>query len=79
MHAHAAREHVGSFSGENWTLRRMRVVVRKRADSLKPPQERGLLGRSHADEGAPPKSIRTNTSRRMKVGGEPVSRSAAHL
>ena len=61
-HAHTAREHVDSFS----TLSRMRVVVRKRADLLKPPQERGLLGLSHADEAAPTSSIRSNTSRRMK-------------
>ena len=60
-------------------LRRMRVAVRKGADSLKPPQEQGLLGRSNVDEAAPTKSIRSNTSRRMKVLGEPISRSAAHL
>ena len=54
-------------------------AVRKGADSLKPPQERGLLGRSHADEVAPTDSIRFNTSRRMKVSGDTVSRSAVHL
>ena len=31
----------------------MWVAVRKGADSPNPPQERGLLGRSHADEAAP--------------------------
>ena len=64
---------------ENWTLRWMLVEVRKGADSPKPPQERGLKDRSHAAEAAPTKSIRSNTSRRIKVWGEPVSRSAAHL
>ena len=44
-----------------------------------PPQERGLLGRSHADEAAPTDSIRSNTSRRMNVWGEPVSSSAVHM
>ena len=66
-HVHAAREHVGLFSRENWMLRRMRVAVRKGADSPKPPQERELLGRSDADKAAPASSIRSNTSRQMKV------------
>ena len=48
MQAHTAREHVGSLSRKNWTLRRMLVEVRKGADSPKPPQERGLQGLSHA-------------------------------
>ena len=66
-HAHSAREHVGSFFRKKWTLRRMRVAVRKGADSPKPPQERELLGRSDADKAAPTSSIRSNTSRQMKV------------
>ena len=66
-HAHTAREHVGSFSRENWTLRRMQVAVRKGADSPKLPQERGLLGRSHADKATPTNIIRSSTSRRMQV------------
>ena len=77
--AHTAREHVGSLSRKNWTLRWMLVEVRKGADSPKPPQERGLQGRSHTTEAAPTKSRRSNTSRRMNVWGEPVSRSATHL
>ena len=55
------------------------VEVRKGADSPKPPQERGLQRRSYAAESAPTKSVRSNTSRRMKVLGDPVSRSATHL
>ena len=51
--AHTAREHVGSLSWKDWTFRRMLVEVRKGADSPKPPQERGLQGRSHAAEAAP--------------------------
>ena len=58
---------LGSFSRKNWTLRWMRVAVRKGADSPKLPQERGLLGLSHADEAAPTSSIRSNTSRRRTV------------
>ena len=69
MQAHTAREHVGSLSRKNWTLRRMLVEVRKGADSPKPPQERGLQGLSHAAEAAPTKVIRSNTSRRMKAWG----------
>ena len=42
-------------------------------------QEQGLLERSHADEAATTDSIRSNTSRRMKGWGEPVSRRAVHL
>ena len=64
---HTAREHVGSLSRKNWTLRRMLVEVRKGADSPKPPQERGLQGRSHAAEAALTKSMRSNTPRRMKL------------
>ena len=60
------REHVGSFSRKNWTLRRMQVAVRIGEDSPKPPQKRGLLGRSHADKAAATKAIRPNTSRQMK-------------
>ena len=67
MQAHTAKEHVGSLSHKNWTLRRMLVEVRKGADSPKTLQERGLQGRSHAAEAAPTKSIRSNTSRWMKV------------
>ena len=55
------------------------VEVRKGADSPKPPQERRLQGRSHAAETVATRSIRSNTSRRMKVWGEPVSRRATHL
>ena len=76
--AHTVSKHVGSLSRKNWTLRRMLVDVRKEADSSNPPQEPGLQGRSHATEAAPTKSIRSNTSRRMKVRVEPVSRSATH-
>ena len=47
----------------------MLVEVRKGANSPKPPQERGLPGRSHAAEAAFTKRIRSNTSRRMKVCG----------
>ena len=64
---HAAREHVGSLLRKNWTLRRMLVEVHKGAYSPKSPQERGLQGRSHAAEAVATKSIRSNTSRRMKV------------
>ena len=76
---HTAREHVGSLSRKNWTLRRMLAKVRKGADSPKPPQQRGLQGHSHTAESALTKSIRSNTSRRMKVWGKPVSGSATHL
>ena len=55
--AHTAREHVGSMSRKNGTLRRILVEVRKGADSPKPPQERGLQGRSYAAEAAHTKSI----------------------
>ena len=68
--AHTAREHVRSLSRKNRTLMRILVEVRKGADSPKPPQERGLQGHSHAAEAAPTKSIRSNTTRRMKVLGE---------
>ena len=74
-----AREHVGSLSGKNWTLKRTLIKFRKRADSPKLPQERGLQGRSHAAEVAPTKGIRSNSSCRTKVMGEPVSKSATHL
>ena len=66
-HVHTAREHVGSFSRENWALRWMRFALRKWAHSPKPPPERELLDLSHADEAAPTSSIWSNTSRRMKV------------
>ena len=48
---HCERAH-RFFFVENWTLRRMRAAVRKGADSPKTPQERGLLGRSHAEADA---------------------------
>ena len=65
--AHTVREHVGSLPQSNWTLRRMVIEVRKGEDSSKPPQERGLLGRSHTAEAVPNKSIPSNTSRRIKA------------
>ena len=67
MQANTAKEHVGSLPHKKWTLSRMLVEVRKGQIRQKPRQERGLQGRSHAAEAAPTKSIRSNTSRRMKV------------
>ena len=49
------------------------------ADSPKPPQDQGAHFRSHATDAAPTESMLSNTSRLMKVCGEPVSRSATKL
>ena len=74
--AHTARELVGCSARKNWTLKRTRVEVRRGADLPNRPQERGAEPCSQLTAAAPPVSICSKTSRRRKVWGEPVSRSA---
>ena len=63
------REHVGASARKKRTLRRTLVEICGGADSPEPTQNQRAHFRSHVVDATPTESMRSNTSRMMKVCG----------